>query len=1453
MRRKFFRGRGKWKRRIIGFLAAALLASGCMGAAGFVSGDAYAATVTASYTAKHTGTNGGTQFTVPSMKLSGVCCQFGVKLKNGTARLTELPATSPYAKIAYYWGHVKGWEKAPLGDSKRKHLTMLMQYASGTKKLKGFSYVKSGACKKHYDAAMKASVPPGMVVYKGDPTNKSQDFVVWKWAGQGRARVVKKSASAQVMSAGYNFSGIRYGLYSARSTSSRKLATLTLDKNGNSSVSGWLRLGTYYLTETDTNSWFAKNSTWYTLTLKSDGQTLVQNVTDSPKLSVVKIVKKLEDGSKTQSTFTFTLRNTKYTNIVYSGLRVRGDGTPLSVTVPAGTYSLDESLGEDSEYADVTGRQVKTVSPGGTVSFTHVNRVIPKQSIRVVKNTDDGGSRAGYSFKITGTLPNEGTLSAAQLLEAASPKAVIEDPENYTFSNDTWKVDGEDLAALNKAALENRTGTYRVKLTNEAKAAGSDDPQQETGGTENGGAENASGGQGQDIVIRKTSAGDLSGSLLAEPAGIIRSSAAGPDDQEETDSPENSNDPGNADDPGNGDGRENAADPGSSADPGNAVDPQKPDETGASPDGNSSEENEKADSSAGDGAEKNEGNSSEEGKADDISKEGSGAKKSEAQRDAAEDGGSENGNEGGSEGDENGEDGNSGTDAGTENRDITLTLVCEIQLKNVVFDPKDETYKTKIEDRKETPVSEEGWNASVYGFTWYGAATPYKDQATGKNYTILTTKSNGSGYHVVNGKEQEGICPAFAGRYTAEELMTDVQKKRYREPAVQTKVLKEGKSESISFVFTNKAKQTPVRLRKISGDGKISGIRFRLTGKNIFGEEVTENHVTDDRGEIDFGNMTPGEYTIEETGFDSEAYINASPLDGYSRPAVRVTVTGEETEPITVEFRNVPTARVLLSKVDGVTRQFLPGAVFELRNLSKSRTEARFRLIEKEMTPQAEFLEKDENIQSAIPEDTGADGPAAFQCVMLTGLISGDQYEVRETEPPEGYGPGRPQTFQAAFDKTPRIVIEDLPSAIGTTANDGVTEDHVSFAGDTMRIVDTVEYENLIPGREYIIRGRLMDRSAYLERMRQAAGQEENATGEAEAADDGVVPVQNADGGNVEAETVFTPKEPSGTEDVVFEFSGKHLAGSALVVFETLFSGETEIVSHEDPDSDEQSINVPKLRTTAVSEDTKTHAAKAGRTVRITDTVRCTGLLPEKTYTVSGTLMDQSSGKALTENGRPVSAEKTFTAQEAEETVELTFELNGSLLEGKTAVAFEELRLEEHIVAEHKDLNDKEQSVHFPEIGTTAERIRAGVVRDTVVYRNLLPGHQYLMRGVLMDKQEGTEIPGTEEEKAFVPDQEDGEVSIDFRIKEEKLAGKEIVAFEKCLILKEGETPQSKKPESWIETASHEDLQDENQTVEISEAPQTGSGLYGILGGAAAIIAAAAIAAAGRLRRKRAE
>ena len=237
---------------------------------------------------------------------------------------------------------------------------------------------------------------------------------------------------------------------------------------------------------------------------------------------------------------------------------------------------------------------------------------------------------------------------------------------------------------------------------------------------------------------------------------------------------------------------------------------------------------------------------------------------------------------------------------------------------------------------------------------------------------------------------------------------------------------------------------------------------------------------------------------------------------------------------------------------------------------------------------------------------------------------------------------------------------------IRTTAT--IDGEKTAQPAEQITITDTVEYSGLTVGQEYTLKGVLMDKS----------------TGE---------PLQVNDQ-QVTSEATFIPAESNGTVDVLFTFDATGLERKSLVVFETLFQGETEIAGHEDIEDEGQTVNFveePKIGTTATVDGQ--HTAEPTGEIAIVDVVEYTGLTPGKTYTISGVLMDKATNQPLLVDDAEVTAEVEFTPESADGTVELTYTLDASALAGTTIVVFETLYSDGVEIAAHADINDEAQTI----------------------------------------------------------------------------------------------------------------------------------------------------------------
>ena len=95
---------------------------------------------------------------------------------------------------------------------------------------------------------------------------------------------------------------------------------------------------------------------------------------------------------------------------------------------------------------------------------------------------------------------------------------------------------------------------------------------------------------------------------------------------------------------------------------------------------------------------------------------------------------------------------------------------------------------------------------------------------------------------------------------------------------------------------------------------------------------------------------------------------------------------------------------------------------------------------------------------------------------------------------------------------------------------------NLSAAEKDVKLMDTVSYTNLVPGKEYVLKGKLMD---------QKTGKELLVNGKP------VVSLKK-----------YVPEKKDGTVDVEFVFSGAGLAGTSTVVFEDLYENDVNIAGN---------------------------------------------------------------------------------------------------------------------------------------------------------------------------------------------------------------------------------------------------------------------------------------------------
>ena len=366
---------------------------------------------------------------------------------------------------------------------------------------------------------------------------------------------------------------------------------------------------------------------------------------------------------------------------------------------------------------------------------------------------------------------------------------------------------------------------------------------------------------------------------------------------------------------------------------------------------------------------------------------------------------------------------------------------------------------------------------------------------------------------------------------------------------------------------------------------------------------------------------------------------------------------------------------------------------------------------------------------------------------------------------------------------------------IHTTATDAVTKTHTAAPDSKTTIIDKVDYKNLVPGESYEVSGIIMDKT----------------TGEA---------LTDKNGNTITSKTAFKAEKADGSIDVTFTFDSTLLEDKSVVVYEDLYSGNAKVTSHADITDEGQTVNFPKIQTTATDKNTFTHTGMIAEKTTITDKVDYSNLTIGEKYKLSGVLMNQETGKKLLDkNGKEITSEKEFTAESKNGSIDIEFTFDSSLLAGKTTVVFEDLYNENVRVAFHTDIKDEGQTVHYPEIHTTATDKATKthtaapdsktIITDKVDYKNLVIGNTYEVRGVLMDKSTGKALLDKEKKeitatKKFTAEKPDGTVELEFTFDSTLLKGKSVVVFEDLY-------------NENVRVAFHTDIRDEGQTVNFPE------------------------------------
>ncbi len=566
-------------------------------------------------------------------------------------------------------------------------------------------------------------------------------------------------------------------------------------------------------------------------------------------------------------------------------------------------------------------------------------------------------------------------------------------------------------------------------------------------------------------------------------------------------------------------------------------------------------------------------------------------------------------------------------------------------------------------------------------------------------------------------------------------------------------------NKTLTFTVENTEVKGSVKLLKVDTEDiskKLEGAVFEL--KDASGKVIGE-YKTDKNGEINVKDLAYGKYSFVE---------KTSP-NGY------VLVK----EPIVFEIKEHGKIIELLA-VNHLIKGDLEITKVDVADGNNK-------------LPNAEFTIYNGVGKEVVKGKTDDKGIAKFEKLPF------GKYTYKETIAPNGYILNE-ETFSFEIKENGQIIKhivkdEKIPS-IKTTATDkkdGTKEMHTS---KSVTIQDKVEYKDLQVGKEYTLKGKLMDKKTNKPLV--------------------------VNGKEITAETKFTPKEANGSITLDFTFDATALEEKEVVVFEELLKDGKVVTTHADINDKGQTVKFvkPSVKTTATNKADGGKEIHSKDSITIQDKVEYINLVVGKEYTVKGKLMNKAINEPLLIDGKEVTAETKFIAKEKNGFVTLDFTFVGAEQQGREVVVFEDLLHEGQVIATHADINDVGQTVRFvePSIKTTAANKADGskeldasksvTIQDKVEYKDLIVGKEYVVKGKLMDKAtknpllvDGKEV--TVESK-FTPKEKNGSITLDFTFNASALQGKEVVVFEELY-------------QDNVLVAIHVDIEDQGQTVKFKE------------------------------------
>lgn len=346
-----------------------------------------------------------------------------------------------------------------------------------------------------------------------------------------------------------------------------------------------------------------------------------------------------------------------------------------------------------------------------------------------------------------------------------------------------------------------------------------------------------------------------------------------------------------------------------------------------------------------------------------------------------------------------------------------------------------------------------------------------------------------------------------------------------------------------STSFTNDRQKAEINLTKIleqnekfniGSNDEILNVSFGLyadedlkaaNGSVIPKDGLLEIITCNEKGKATFTTDLPiGSYYVKEISTDSHYILS------------------DKKYPVVFEYAGQDTATVHISVNDGepIENEIIYGTIQGLkidRETGENITGALFGLFS---ITETEFTEE----TAILTSESNEEGIFTFENVPY------GEYIVSELKPAKGYLPNE-ENYQVTISNNEEIIeitVENdkIPELKTTATIDGKKE--FTTNGD-ITIDDVVSYKHLTAGKEYTIKGVLMDKSTGKQFL--------------------------VDGKEVCSEVTFTPETADGEVTVSFTFDGSVITKETeIVAFETLYREGTEIAVHADIVDENQTVTI---------------------------------------------------------------------------------------------------------------------------------------------------------------------------------------------------------------------------------------------------------------------------------------